>query len=79
VIGVGDRAQLGGDVLAGFGGGIDDGDQLRAFDLRQQAGVDFAQMADPDHGDAELAHAALLRSRPRPLRPSCWLWRKLSR
>jgi hypothetical protein len=31
-----------------------------------------SQVSHADNGHTQPAHAALRRSRPRPLRPSCW-------
>ena len=72
-------AMLLGERLRGLQVGVDNGGQLALVERLQQPGVDSPQMSAADNGDAQTLHAALLRSRPRPCRPSCCVCTKLSR
>src|SRR5688500_10521200 len=72
--------ELAGNRVSRRRGGIDDGDELHIRALLEESRVDCAEMSHADDCQANGAHAAILRwSRPRPLRPPCWCWRKLSK
>ena len=71
-VGIADGLEVRGDFLAGFVDRIDDSNQAHVIEGIQQSRVDTSQVAGADDGDAQIIHAALLRSRARPWRPSCW-------
>jgi hypothetical protein len=60
-----------GDALPGFGHGIDHGNEFGIGPRSEQSGMNRSQMSAPDHRHLQAIHAALLRSRARPCRPSC--------
>ena len=71
VVGEGPRLALGGDGLAVALDGIGDADELDAFHAGELLGVKASEVSRSDDRRAKGSHAALLRSRPRPWRPSC--------
>jgi hypothetical protein len=58
--------------------GIGHRDKLNAGRAGQELRVNAAQVAASDHCHSQRVHAARLRSRPRPCRPSCWHWMKFN-
>ena len=72
----GELDALRGDLLLGqrAAGGFARIDNRRQFDSVlpvEQSSMNASQMSGPDNSDSRVVHAALLRSRPRPFRPSC--------
>ena len=66
--------------VAGGGQRIDDGRSVRKRGLAAASRAWMpAQVSRANDGQAEAFHAALLRSRARPWRPSCWFWMNASR
>ena len=71
MIAVSGDLQLFGDRLPRLRRWIGDADQLDFLKLLSQPGVNLPQMPDANDRHAQLAHAALRKSRLRPLRPRC--------
>ena len=58
---------------------IHDGHEFNLGQGASQPRMNAAEVTRANHCQTNATHAAFLRSRPRPLRPSCWFCTKLNR